>query len=78
MPNCDWYGTPADNRPILDFVFNEGTCDVYELNSKLEKPLKKFTSSEDVLAEFKNTYVNGKRMHSCPPTAFRQRMRATV
>lgn len=64
MPNCDWYGTPADNKPILDFIFSEGTCDVYESHSEAETPLQQFTSSEEVLAQFENTYSNGKKEHS--------------
>ena len=39
MPNCDWFGTQADHVPILDFLFNENECEVYELASEFGQPL---------------------------------------
>ena len=64
MPNCDWYGTVEDNRPILDFIFSERKCEVYENASDYEKPLKRFHSTNEVIDEFNRTYPNGNKWHS--------------
>jgi hypothetical protein len=31
MPNCDFYATPQDQAPLLDWLFAEGTCRVLDL-----------------------------------------------
>jgi hypothetical protein len=49
MPNCDWYATIDDHLGLLRWLFEERTCDVYELSSDHGKPLKHFASAEDVL-----------------------------
>jgi len=64
MPNCDWYATPTDNKPILDFIFEEKIFDVYENASEYKQPLKRFNSTQEVLAQFNNRYPNGKLWHS--------------
>ena len=64
MPNCDWYGTKDDHAQILDFLFDSNTCEVYELSSDFDKPLKLFTSTQAVLDQFKRKYSNGKLWNS--------------
>jgi hypothetical protein len=57
MPNCDFYGTPGDHEPILDWLLREGTCEIYEMYSDFEKPLKQFSSSAEVLRQFETHKV---------------------
>jgi hypothetical protein len=64
MPNCDYCGTPEDHRGILDFLFEENTCDVFELSSDHELPLRQFSTATEVLDQFQRTYPNGKPWHS--------------
>ncbi len=61
MPNCDWYGSLEDHKSILDFIFQENECEVYELASEYEKPLKRFFSTAEVLNEFKRPYPKGNK-----------------
>lgn len=60
MPNCDFYATPADHSELLSWLFSERSCEVYELASEVETPLKRFESAEEVTDEFKRSYGNGK------------------
>ncbi len=64
MPNCDFYGTIKDHEPILDFLYSNGECDIYELGSEPSCDLRHFRSSEEVLSLFDNPYPNGKQRHS--------------
>lgn len=64
MPNCDFYGTADDHRGILDFLFGDKSCDVFELASDFESPLRQFVKSSDVLDQFQRSYPNGKSWHS--------------
>ena len=52
MPNCDFYAVPSDHAPLLDWLFAERTCEVYELGSEFERPLRRFESPADVLQLF--------------------------
>src|SRR4051812_12429510 len=60
MPNCDFYATPHDQRTLLEWLFAERTCRVFEPASEPEKPLKEFLSAQEVLAQFDRVYSNGK------------------
>lgn len=60
MPNCDYYATFEDHKIVLDWLFSEGTADIYELSSEFEKPLTKFSNSAQVLDQFNRTYKGGK------------------
>jgi hypothetical protein len=53
MPNCDFYAAGTDHRTVLDFLLSDGTCDIYELASRFEQPLKQFRS----LSEFEEHYA---------------------
>ncbi len=64
MPNCDFYATPEDHAGLLAWLFAEGTCEVYELSSRLEQPLRRFASSDDVLALFEECYPDGGKVTS--------------
>lgn len=64
MPNCDFYGTPHDHEQLLNWLFNEGTCRVYELSSEFEQPLKEFKTAKEVLAQFDRTYSTGEKWHT--------------
>ena len=64
MPNCDWYATRADHRPLLDWLFADDGCDVMESYSKFERPIERYRSADEVLAEFDKTYQGGKAVQS--------------
>lgn len=64
MPNCDWYGTVEDHRIILDFLFQEKNCLIYELYSDYEKPLKLFSNTNEIIEEFERTYPNNKKWNT--------------
>jgi hypothetical protein len=59
MPNCDYYATIEDHREVLDFLFEDGACDIFELSSDFEQPLRKFEAPEAILGEFRRVYPNG-------------------
>jgi hypothetical protein len=52
MPNCNFYATVDDHSGLLDWLFAEGTCEVHELSSRYEQPLRQFDSRAQVLALF--------------------------
>jgi hypothetical protein len=64
MPNCDFYATKEDHESLLSWLFAEETCDVYELESDFEQPLKRFHSAAEVLAQFERSYPDGSRWHA--------------
>lgn len=64
MPNCDFYATPQDQAPLLDWLFAEGICKVFELSSQFDRPLKEFHSSTEVLSQFGRVYSNGALWHT--------------
>jgi hypothetical protein len=64
MPNCDFYATPTDHRILLDWIFNEQTCQIYELASDWEQPLRIFTTTDQVLSQFERSYFTGKKWTS--------------
>lgn len=59
MPNCDFYATLEDHGPILRWLFDEGTCQIYEIASDYEQPLKQFFSSKEILAQFDRLHRSG-------------------
>ena len=61
MPNCDFYATTEDHEGLLSWLFAEDTCDVYELASDFEQPLKCFRSAAEVLAQFERSYSDGRK-----------------
>lgn len=61
MPNCDFYATPEDHAELLSWLFGEATCQVYELASDFEQPLKRFESPEEVLEQFERRHPNGEK-----------------
>jgi hypothetical protein len=63
MPNCDFFATPEDHALVLDWLFADGACEVYELSSDFEQPLKRFRSSVDVLQQFDRRHRNGEVWH---------------
>jgi hypothetical protein len=60
VPNCDFYATPEDHQPLLEWMFAEGTCEVYESYSAHEQPLLRFGSANEVLRQFERRHANGK------------------
>jgi hypothetical protein len=58
MPNCDFYGTPEDHEHVLNWLFADAACHVYELASEFEEPLKRFESAADVMRQFERHYPN--------------------
>jgi hypothetical protein len=64
MPNCDFYATPQDQEGLLTWLFAEESCEVYELYSDFEQPLKRFRSAAEVLAQFDRRHPNGRPWRS--------------
>jgi hypothetical protein len=64
MPNCDFYATPEDHESVLAWLFAKGACDVYELASSYEQPLKRFESSAEVLRQFERRHSTGELWHT--------------
>jgi hypothetical protein len=64
MPNCDFYATEQDHSQLLNWLFAEDTCRVFELSSQFEAQLKEFHSTEEVLGEFDQVYTNGTPWHT--------------
>ncbi|MGS0896793.1 hypothetical protein ACVBGC_30300 [Burkholderia stagnalis] len=60
MPNCDFYATLQDHAPLLDWLFMDAACHIYEAYSDFECPLKQFHSTDDVLSQFERSHRNGK------------------
>lgn len=60
MPNCDFYATPQDHACLLDWLFTDAACHVYEHYSDFERPLRQFHSAAEVLSQFQRSYPNGK------------------
>lgn len=50
MPNCDFYALEDDYRQVLDFVFAGLEVEVWDLSSELDEPLRRFSSSDEVLS----------------------------
>lgn len=61
MPNCDFYATADDHEGLLEWLFAEQACDVYELSSDMGEPLRQFRSAAQVLSQFERTYSDGRR-----------------
>ncbi|ODB99862.1 hypothetical protein A3197_05555 [Candidatus Thiodiazotropha endoloripes] len=49
MPNCDFYAVGGDLQKVLEFVFEELGCRVFELSSKPDTELREFRSAEEVM-----------------------------
>ncbi len=64
MPNCDFYATEHDHEQVLDWLFAEGSCRVFELYSQSETPLQEFHSPSEVLAQFERVYRGGTPWHT--------------
>ena len=61
MPNCDFYATREDHAELLDGLFAEGSCEVYELASDFGQPLQRFRSTAEVLAQFDRRHPGGRQ-----------------
>lgn len=61
MPNCDFYADLSDQEALLNWLFAEESCEIYELASSFEKPLQRFATVREVLSQFDRTYVTGKK-----------------
>lgn len=64
MPNCDFYATLNDHKQLLHWLFEEGTCRVFELSSDFEQPLKEFRTVDEVLSQFDRSYSTGEKWHT--------------
>ena len=64
MPNCDFYAALEDHAPLLDWLFREGRCEVFESYSEFEQPLAQFASTTEVLKVFERRHTNGRRVDS--------------
>ncbi len=50
MPNCDFYAVSADLFAVLDFVFSELPCRVFESYSQMGEKLREFNAAEEIEA----------------------------
>lgn len=64
MPNCDFYAALEDHEQLLDWLFREGSCEILESYSELEKPLTQFGSTGEVLKVFERRYATGRQVDS--------------
>jgi hypothetical protein len=53
MPNRDFFALGEDHRQVLDHVFTEGACRVFELYSPFDTELAEFKSVADIEARCK-------------------------
>lgn len=49
MPNCNFYAADKDFKMILDLIFNELKCNVYQKYSEPDAELVQFHNSEEVI-----------------------------
>lgn len=49
MPNCNFYAADNDFKMILDLIFNELKCNVYQKYSEPDTELVQFNNSEEVI-----------------------------
>ncbi|MEZ9526868.1 hypothetical protein [Enterovibrio norvegicus] len=52
MPNCNFYAVEQDFEEILNFIFDEMKCRVFESYSKYDTELVEFESMKDVVEYF--------------------------
>ena len=52
MPNCNFYAIDNDYEEILNFVFKELDCDVYQKSSKPNTEIVKFENTAQVIAHY--------------------------
>ncbi len=52
MPNCDFYALREDSMAVLEFVFGQTECAVYEHYSEPGEELRRFHSSTQVAEAF--------------------------
>jgi hypothetical protein len=52
MPNRDFFALGEDQRQVLEYVFTEGACRVYELSSPFDRELAEFKSVADIEARY--------------------------
>jgi len=64
MPNCDFYATLKDHEPVVNWLFSDAACHVYELSSDYEQPLKQFDSTAEVLDQFQRRFPAGQPWHT--------------
>ncbi len=64
MPNCDFYAVRQDHEQLLDWLFQEGTCRVFELASDFEQPLKEFRAVGEVLSQFDRRHNSEEKWHA--------------
>lgn len=63
MPNCDFYAAGGDFETILNFVFDELNCRVYESYSKPDKELIEFEDPAHLLSYTKAEFGEGVKEH---------------
>ena len=59
MPNCHWFGTRNDHAFLLERIFAQQNVDVYELYSRPNHRIRKFTTIDEILDEFNIPYEGG-------------------
>ncbi|WP_061206994.1 hypothetical protein [Leptospira santarosai] len=52
MPNCDFYAAREDNKALLELLFLNGGCRVYESYSHMDAELVEFSSMSDLERHF--------------------------
>lgn len=52
MPNCDFFALGTDHELVLNFVFAQRDCRVYQLNSDGEEPAREFPTLNDLAKHY--------------------------
>jgi hypothetical protein len=49
LPNCDFYAAPGDFEPILQFLFEDLQCRVFEAFSRFDRDLREFSCMDELV-----------------------------
>lgn len=59
MPNLHWFGNEAEHKAVLSDILTRNEVEIFELYSEPEKPIRKFSTVDDILAEFDLPFPGG-------------------
>lgn len=70
MPNCNFYAALDDHASLLDWLFHDGRCEVFESYSEFERPLVQCFTPADFLKLFERRYTNGRPVNAVSLTLY--------
>lgn len=68
MPNCDFYAIEDDALNVIDFIFSNTPCQVFELYSEPGEAIRQFASSGDIADAYESTQNTVLRLSLYAPT----------